>query len=384
MQKSIIITSIKIAFGIILMGFSSCSNESNRKELGEGPLKCYVEGELMTDKFGDNIVIYDAYDAETNQEIADNRSFRVKAIDGKFYMTINTEQVSQYEAALYKQVKTGIWTPTKFLAENNAHIKVQVFDDKIIVRSDGEEGRKHEVMDSIVAARFQNTDEASDSIYKEREAFRINYYAEHPMLWALYDVLHAAQWIHINIVSPGRVPDTELKVYESYMKLYYEKLYTTYPGHPIHEQIVALTICPGQSYFDYDIHTPDGEAIPISSLIKGHVALIDFWASWCGSCRLHSKAMIPIYEKYKDKGFTVIAVAREKDRSSMEQALEKDGYPWPSYLEPMYDENHVWSRNGLGSGGGGMILVDRDGTILSISYEAEVLEPLIKKALNVN
>ena len=50
----------------------------------------------------------------------------------------------------------------------------------------------------------------------------------------------------------------------------------------------------------------------------------------------------------------------------------------------MNDENHVWSRNGIGPGGGGMILVDRDGTILSISYEAEVLEPLIKKALDNN
>ena len=379
MKNKIIITSILIALGVLLVVLCVQCRESNRKELGEGPLKCYVEGELMTDKFGDNIVIID--DKTPSQEMVNDRSFRVKANDGKFYMTINTEQISQYQVALYKQFKRGCWMPGLFLTENNAHIKVQVFDDKIIVRSDGEEGRKHEVMDSIVAARFQDTDDASDSI----EAFRINYYAEHPMLWALYDVLLAAQCIHRNTVSPGIASDTELKVYESYINLYYEKLYATYPDHPIHKQITALTsLCPGQSYFDYDIHTPDGDAVPISSLIKGQVALIDFWASWCGSCRLHSKAMIPIYEKYKDKGFTVIAVAREKDRSSMEQALEKDGYPWPSYLEPMYDENHVWSRNGLGSGGGGMILVDRDGTILSISYEAEVLEPLIKKALNVN
>ena len=383
MKKSIIITSIQVAFGIILMGFYSCSSENNRKELGEGSLKCYVEGELMTDKFGDKVVFYE--DKMPTEEFVNDRSFRVKANGGKFYMTINTEQVSQYEVALYKQVKTGIWTAAQFLTENNAHIRVQVFDDKIIVRSDGEEGRKREVMDSIVAARFQDTDGASDSNFEEREAFRINYYAEHPMLWALYDVLHAAQCIHSNIVSPGRVPDTKLKVYESYMKLYYEKLYTTYPEHPIHEQIAALTsLCPGQSYFDYDIHTPDGEAVPISSLIKGHVALIDFWASWCGSCRKHSKAMIPIYERYKDEGFIVVAVAREKDRSFMEKAMEKDGYPWPSYLEPMNDENNVWSRNGLASGGGGLILVDRDGTILSTSYEAEVLEPLIKKALGIN
>lgn len=379
MKKKTIITSILVALGIILTGFSSCDRESNKKELGEGPMKCYIEGELMTDKFGDMIVFYD--DKTPTQEIVDNRSFRVKAINGKFFMTINFEQISILEVAMLKQVKTGAWSPKSFLAEDNAHIKVQILDDKIIVRSDGEEGRKHEVMDSIVEARFPKTDEAFDSI----EAFRINYYAEHPMLWALYEVLHAAQCLQRNIVSPGKLTDAELNRYESYMNLYYERLSTTYPKHPIHGQIADLTrLCPGQPYFDYDIHTPDGDAVPISSLIKGHVALIDFWASWCGSCRKHSKAMIPIYEKYKDMGFTVVAVAREKERSSMEKAMEIDGYPWPSYLEPMDDENHVWSRNGLSSGGGGLILVDRDGTILSTSYEAEILEPLIKKALNID
>ena len=383
MKKKTIIISILFALGIILMGFSSCDRESNRKELGEGPLKCYVEGELMTNKYGDKIV-FCHYDTDP-QQIIDDRSCHVKAKDGKFYMTINSENISMFEVALYKQVKTGAWKAENFFTENNAHIKVQILDDKIIVRSDGEEGRKHEVMDSIVEARFPTTDEASDSMFYAREAFRINYYAEHPMLWALHDVLHAAQCLHRNFVSPGTLTDTELNRYESYMNLYYERLSTTYPKHPIHGQIAEFTrMCPGQPYFDYDIHTPDGDAVSISSLIKGRVALIDFWASWCGGCREHSKAMIPIYEKYKDLGFTVVAVAREKERSSMEKAMEKDGYPWPSYLEPMNDENHVWSRNGLSSGGGGLILVDRDGTILSTSYEAEVLEPLIRKALDIN
>ena len=92
--------------------------------------------------------------------------------------------------------------------------------------------------------------------------------------------------------------------------------------------------------------------------------------------------MIPIYEKYKDKGFTVIAIARETNKKAMEKAMKQDGYPWPSLLE-LKDENQIWEKNGLSNSGGGMILVDRDGTILSTSTDAEELEPLIKKALNI-
>jgi hypothetical protein len=92
--------------------------------------------------------------------------------------------------------------------------------------------------------------------------------------------------------------------------------------------------------------------------------------------------MIPIYEKYKDKGFTVVAIARERNREDMENAARKDGYPWTSLLE-LNDENHVWEKNGAGGAGGAMFLIDRDGTILSTSTDAEELDPLIKKALNI-
>ena len=66
----------------------------------------------------------------------------------------------------------------------------------------------------------------------------------------------------------------------------------------------------------------------------------------------------------------------------MEKAAKKDGYPWTSLLE-LKDENHIWEKNGAGNAGGAMFLIDRDGTILSTSTETEELEPLIKKALNV-
>ena len=76
----------------------------------------------------------------------------------------------------------------------------------------------------------------------------------------------------------------------------------------------------------------------------------------------------------------VIAIARERNREAMENAAKKDGYPWQSLLE-LNDENQVWRKNGVGNGGGAMYLIDRTGTILSTSTEAEELEPLIKAAI---
>ena len=92
--------------------------------------------------------------------------------------------------------------------------------------------------------------------------------------------------------------------------------------------------------------------------------------------------MLGLAQKYKDKGFTVIAIAREQQAKDMTDAMKHDKYPWPSLLE-LNDENRVWEKNGIGNAGGAMFLIDRDGTILSTSTEAEELEPLIKKALNI-
>ena len=172
--------------------------------------------------------------------------------------------------------------------------------------------------------------------------------------------------------------------FEPYLTLYHDKLTNYYPGHPIHEQIAtaetAYRLQPGKPYIDYMVRNTDGQLVPISTLTKGKVALIDLWASWCGPCRRHSIAMIPIYEKYKDKGFTVIAIARESNREDMENAAKKDGYPWPSLLE-LNDENQVWRKNGAGNAGGAMYLIDRDGTILSTSTDAEELEPKVRAAI---
>lgn len=47
----------------------------------------------------------------------------------------------------------------------------------------------------------------------------------------------------------------------------------------------------------------NGNIINLSDKIKGKVALLNLWATWCGYCIAKSRTMIPIYNEFKDKGF---------------------------------------------------------------------------------
>ena len=59
--------------------------------------------------------------------------------------------------------------------------------------------------------------------------------------------------------------------------------------------------------------------------LKGKVVLVDFFASWCGPCRLSFPIMEELQAKYKDKGFVVLAVNVDRKRADMESFVKKQG-----------------------------------------------------------
>lgn len=131
------------------------------------------------------------------------------------------------------------------------------------------------------------------------------------------------------------------------------------------EELAALERTrPGMPAPDFSAPALDGERYSLSELIEGRIAVLDCWASWCLPCRQHSVELIPVYEQYKDKGFTVVGVAREfESLDDMRHAIESDGYPWIQ-LYDLDGAEDIWNLYSLSIGGGGIFLIDSDGRIV--------------------
>lgn len=82
---------------------------------------------------------------------------------------------------------------------------------------------------------------------------------------------------------------------------------------------------------DFTLESLDGEDITLSKL-KGHVILIDFWATWCPPCRKSIPVFIDLYNKYHEKGFTVLGISRE-DKSVLEKFRDEIGIPYPLLID---------------------------------------------------
>lgn len=70
-----------------------------------------------------------------------------------------------------------------------------------------------------------------------------------------------------------------------------------------------------------------GEKVALSSL-RGKLVLVDFWASWCAPCRRENPNIVAVYNKFKDKGFTVYSVSLDDNKEKWLKAIKQDNLTW--------------------------------------------------------
>jgi thiol-disulfide isomerase/thioredoxin len=124
----------------------------------------------------------------------------------------------------------------------------------------------------------------------------------------------------------------------------------------------------------------DGKPVK-SSDFAGKVVILDFWATWCGPCRMEIPGFIELQKQYADKGLVVIGVSLDQDGASVVKSfVEKTGINYPVVLG---DEKIVSAFGGV-EGIPTTFVIDRGGKIIrkhvgytaKAEFEAEI-KPLL-------
>jgi cytochrome c-type biogenesis protein len=94
------------------------------------------------------------------------------------------------------------------------------------------------------------------------------------------------------------------------------------------------------------------------SALKGQVVFLNFWATWCGPCRMEMPSMEAVYRRLKDQGFTILAVNlgekaaqvsgfMKDNKLTFPVALDESGRTGGQYGAQAIPTTYILDRRGL-------------------------------------
>ena len=358
-------------------------------------VKCVLKGEVIGRESKTLLLLKTSEDTRIN-------SIKIPITGSKFEYRLSIPHSEAYQLVFEDEQQNGMFRPIVFFPESGEinfvlhpmeefeknEIKGgelnQILEDYNVALKAGFESRFNVLYDSLNGLSKEGESESATAkhlrqqievVYKEAIEWKYSYIKHKPTLVAY----------HLLIEDLLQISDNELINIED-IRGAFIPLSKEYSNHPYTEKVGKMlesheSIRVGGKYIDFSAPDLKGNVVKLSDLIKDKVTLIDLWASWCAPCIKKSISVIPVYEEYKDRGFTVVGVARESENSKkMEKVIERHKFPWPNLIE-LNDQNEIWRKYNLSFSGGGTFLVDKDGSILAINPSEEELRTILQKRL---
>lgn len=412
---------------MIALIICACSGNQTENQQTDAPIHCHINGIVHDRPESNKLLLYIGVDG--NIAVSSQPYCEIKISDSQFSYDLYLDEPQYCELVFEDEFKNGYWQAIDFIADDGT-INMNLYPTEEVGKTNIEgpastteyqsykvELRKlqdatNEVRNKLKAEGKTYTEEYS-SLITQIEALENNSPKQKQLIEQIqamteeqtyapetlaerkrYQAERLAKMLEIVTGEPStarlamlakqmkyKLPPQELV--DAFNNIYAVKM----PDNAITKfclrQIEGFQLQIGAQYIDFEAPDLDGQMHKLSDMIKdAEVVLLDLWASWCGPCRTASIEMIPLYDKYHNKGFQIIGVARESGSTkAMEKAVKQDGYKWPQLIE-LDDRANIWAKYGCNNAAGRRILFDAQGKIIAFDPTIEQLTAEIEKRIN--
>ena len=110
----------------------------------------------------------------------------------------------------------------------------------------------------------------------------------------------------------------------------------------------APPIQPGSPAPDFELAGLDGQMVALSSL-RGHPVVLNFWASWCGPCRMEMPFFQQVSqdEDWRAQGLVILAVNMGESPQKVAAFIEENNHSFPVLLDTGTDVAAMYQVSGI-------------------------------------
>ncbi len=102
-------------------------------------------------------------------------------------------------------------------------------------------------------------------------------------------------------------------------------------AEPVRAELADLAVCDQDAKpanLDFTLKDMNGEDVSLASY-QGKVILLNFWATWCGPCKIEIPGFVELQDKYRDQGLVVLGVSIDDPVSKIKPFAEEYNVNYP-------------------------------------------------------